>query len=489
MSLNALPLGASYKNVLLHREAKSLQRVIVDFTDLIGHLARDGGVSGIPRVMFEFTNAAFEIAHNHGIDLLIGFFDQALAGYFQIDRPLAAYPHGRTLEWLLSDPMFRRGYPRPIDISKLRSKYAGRPIRRRWHVAYARCRLAHRRITGRLFHTLQSRSEFRELQFRQGDILLMLGSGWAAAPSIDYIEHLQKAGIVTSVALVHDLIPFLNLQHDDSVPAAVFEPWLDRVGRMACRLLAVSEATKSDLQNYFAKKQINVPPICVTPLPHEFSAMRTETTAVEIRSILSSNYALFVGPVSGRKNAKRLLEAWAKVLSRVGPGQTPTLVISSRRGAEEIYETHIKPIESHVRLLDRPGDQELSQLYAHAAFTAFPSLYEGWGLPVGESLWHGTPCITSNCSSMPEVGGPLCDYVDPTSVDSIADAVERFARDKEYRARRAAAIQKINLRKWIDFAQNVVDITLSAPAKRGTPTASKKCKQRLISCQSMRERM
>ena len=177
----------------------------------------------------------------------------------------------------------------------------------------------------------------------------------------------------------------------------------------------------------------------------------------EIQTILSGNYALFVGPVSGRKNAKRLLEAWAKVLSRVGPERMPWLVITSGRGAEEIYESHIRPIESHVRLLRRPGDFALSELYRHAAFTIFPSLYEGWGLPVGESLWHGTPCITSDRSSMPKVGGALCDYVDPMSVDSIADAVERFALDKKYRDSRAVSIRLAKLVTWADFAQSVFD--------------------------------
>ncbi len=137
------------------------------------------------------------------------------------------------------------------------------------------------------------------------------------------------------------------------------------------------------------------------------------------------------------------------------------LVITDRRGADQVHDTHIRPIASHVRLLDRPTDRELSSLYSAAAFTVFPSLYEGWGLPVGESLWHGTPCITSNASSLPEVGGPLCDYVDPTSVDSIASAVERFAGDRSYRDRRAKAIRREDLRSWRDFASDVIEAALS----------------------------
>jgi glycosyltransferase involved in cell wall biosynthesis len=80
---------------------------------------------------------------------------------------------------------------------------------------------------------------------------------------------------------------------------------------------------------------------------------------------------------------------------------------------------------------------------------------------VGESLWHGTPCIASDASSLPEVGGPLCDYVDPLSVDSIAAAVERFACDPDYRNRRAKDIRREDLRSWRDFASGVIEAALT----------------------------
>ena len=444
--------------------ARASERVILDFTDLIGHLARGGSVSGIPRVVFEFGNAASALARDQNIDLQFGFFDQSQAKYFRLTHPAGSGANGRTLDWLLSEPTFRRGYPRPIDLSKLSRKYAQRPIRRRLHMAYAQCRLAGRRVTNQALRALKQRTDFDEIRFRPGDVLLMLGSGWSAAPFIDHIEALQEAGVVTSVVLIHDLIPFLHLKNDVAIPAAIFEPWLDRVAKMGVRFLTVSEATKSELSNHLARKKIDIHPIHVVRLPHEFSAPVLKPLEPEIQAIISGNYCLFVGPVSGRKNAKRLLEAWAKVLNRVGPERMPCLVITSDRGAEEIYESHIRPIESHVRLLRRPGDFALSQLYRHAAFTIFPSLYEGWGLPVGESLWHGTPCITSNQSSMPEVGGALCEYVDPMSVDSIAGAVERFACDRDYLARRTAAIKRAKLRTWTDFAESVLEAAVKQPA-------------------------
>lgn len=436
------------------------RRVIVDFTDLLGHLLTGGAISGIPRVIFEFANAASILARSQNIDLQFGFFDQVSGTYVQLRAPQAETAHSRIFDWLLAEPTFRRGYGRTIDLSRLGAKYAGRFFRRRSHLAYAQLRIVGRRMTHRLLQSLRLRPDLTEIKFSPGDVVLMLGSGWTATPMIDHLEPLQRTGTVTCFVLIHDLIPLLNLEGDDSPPSAIFEPWLARVAKMGCRFLTVSDATRSDLLNYFSTNNIAAHPVSVTPLPHEFSTPAPRPMDPEIEALISRRYALFVGPVSGRKNARRLLEAWARVLGRCGPEATPLLVITSRRGADEIYETHIKPIESHVRLLRRPSDFELSELYRHADFTVFPSLHEGWGLPVGESLWHGTPCITSNQSSMPEVGGALCDYVDPKSVDSIADAVELYIRNRQHRDERASAIKRANFRTWKDFARQVLDAAL-----------------------------
>jgi glycosyltransferase involved in cell wall biosynthesis len=444
-----------------------LQRIIVDFTDLIGHLARGGSISGIPRVVFEFANAASELAPAHGIELAFGFFDELSGKYLRVADPTRGITSGRTIDWLLADPLFQRGMMRPIDISRIEQKYAGRPSKQRVHLAYARSRIALRRLARGASELLGKERRFTELAFQAGDTLLILGSNWGAMPFVDYLEPYQKSGLVSTTVLIHDLIPLHYHEKDDSISAEIFEPWLDRVGKMGCHFITVSEATRQDLQTYFSQKTISVSPIKVAPLPHEFTQPLPGKISPEVQSVLGSRYALFVGPVSGRKNAPRLLRAWELVLERLGPEQTPTLVITSRKGAEKVYETHIRPVESHARLLNRPTDYELSQLYKHAMFTVFPSLYEGWGLPVGESLWHGVPCITSNCSSLPEVGGELCDYVDPRSVASIADAIEKMASNEQYRNRRRFRIQQTKLRSWKDFSTTICDHirqTLNDPA-------------------------
>ena len=459
------PASKGYEKPSVSRLAEGAAgspRIIVDMTDFIGRLTPGHRPAGIDRVVMEFANAAAIVAREQGLSFVCGCFDQASGKYLQFAPSFADMASGgRPFDWIAEDTLFQSGRPRPINLNKLGGKYASRPLKRRLHLAYAGLRLIRRRMALRVIETFRPAIHAEQLSFRPGDLLLMLGSGWDALPVYDYIEPLIKAGRVTPLILVHDLIPLVELRSEGILSSGVFRAWLDRAAKLAAGLLTYSASTRNDLIDYLTKTGQHAPPVSVVALPHEFPPPAEAALSKPVLDILPTEYALFVGPVGGRKNAWRLLEAWAKVLGRLGPERTPVLVITDRRGADQVYDTHIRPIASHVRLLDRPTDGELSSLYSAAAFTVFPSLYEGWGLPVGESLWHGTPCITSHASSLPEVGGPLCDYVDPTSVDSIASAVERFAGDRGYRDRRARAIRREDLRTWRDFAGDVIEAALS----------------------------
>ena len=450
-----------------HALAAGSPRLIVDMTDLIGRLVPGQRPAGIHRVVLEFANTAAFAARARGLPLVCGCFDQLSGKYLQFAPSFGdAASASRPFDWIAENTPFERGHPRPINLNKLSGKYAGRAVKRRLHMAYAALRLVRRRMASRILGTFRPPLHTQTLSFRPGDILLMLGSGWDALPVYDHIEPLAAAGQVAPVILVHDLIPLVEVHSDGILSPGVFRAWLERASGVAAGLLTYSASTRNDLIDYLSKAVRQPPPVSVVKLPHEFTPPAEAPLSKPVQDILSTDYALFVGPVGGRKNAPRLLQAWASVLERLGPDKTPLLVITDRRGAEKVYDTHIRPIASHVRLLDRPNDRELSALYSAAAFTVFPSLYEGWGLPVGESLWHGVPCITSNASSLPEVGGPLCDYVDPTSVESIASAVERFAGDRDYRDRRAKAIRREDLRTWRDFAEGVIEAAL--PHAAGT---------------------
>ena len=102
-----------------------------------------------------------------------------------------------------------------------------------------------------------------------------------------------------------------------------------------------------------------------------------------------------------------------------------------------------------------PGDRELTWLYQSCLFTAYVSLAEGWGLPIGESLWLGKTCLASGTTSMPEVGGNDVVYVDPTSIDEIAVGLGRLLDEEGLAQRLASQIDRSRLRTWRDVGRDL----------------------------------
>ena len=109
-------------------------------------------------------------------------------------------------------------------------------------------------------------------------------------------------------------------------------------------------------------------------------------------------------------------------------------------------------------MIEEPTDRELEFLYRNCRFTIMASLYEGWGLPVGESLSYGKTAVISNTTSLPEVGGDLVEYCDPASVDSIVEACLRLIADPAHRAALEARIAATRLRSWDDVAENLLAV-------------------------------
>jgi glycosyltransferase involved in cell wall biosynthesis len=161
----------------------------------------------------------------------------------------------------------------------------------------------------------------------------------------------------------------------------------------------------------------------------------------ELRAKLGLGDAPFILCFSARrphKNLSRLVAAVARM--RAQPA--PTLVLPGYRtafDAELATQARELGIADRVRLLDWVDDADLEGLYAAARVFAFPSLAEGFGLPVLEAMARGVPVACSDASSLPEVGGDAARYFDPFDVDSIAAALDELLTDRSVASRLAAA--------------------------------------------------
>ena len=190
-------------------------------------------------------------------------------------------------------------------------------------------------------------------------------------------------------------------------------------------------------------------PPTVVPLAHEFSSAPRNHAPVEAPSARTvalvplKSFALTVGTVEIRKNHARLLHLWESMARERGEGW-PKLIIAGKRGwqaDEALRALRRADNQSPYLWIEAPTDEELVWLYSRASFTVFPSLAEGWGMPIGESLWFGKPCVASNTTSMPEVGGDLCCYGDPHDIGSFAHPIMRLVSDANFYAQSVAAIK------------------------------------------------
>ncbi len=204
--------------------------------------------------------------------------------------------------------------------------------------------------------------------------------------------------------------------------------------RRATHVLADSLATRQDLCELFG-----VAPEKVTVIYGGVSGCFAPVTGAEQLAAVRARYGLghapFVlglGTLQPRKNYKRLIQAIAGLEC-----ETPELVIAGGKGwlyQDILDEVGRWGLSGRVRFPGFVDDRDLPALYSAAAVLAYPSLYEGFGLPVLEAMACGTPVITSNVSSLPEVAGEAALMVSPTDVAALREALQRVLTDATLRA-------------------------------------------------------
>jgi glycosyltransferase involved in cell wall biosynthesis len=238
---------------------------------------------------------------------------------------------------------------------------------------------------------------------------------------------------VPSLATVHDLVPFHN---DLGAPrGSLAERLTLRLAVPRTRtFLCVSEATRKELVERFPSTAAKTR---VTPLAADERFSPEPEAGERERLGLEGPYVLALGTIEPRKNLERLIEAYAGLPGALRERFPLCLAGSAGWKTGPIMDT-LRANADSVRQLGYVPDEDLPALYRGAALFAYPSLQEGFGLPVLEALRCGTAVITSGVSSMPEVGGEAARYVNPRDVGDIRSALEELLTDDAKRAVLAA---------------------------------------------------
>jgi len=393
-----------------------VSKLIVDITQLVNW---QGKLTGIPRVMDEIASR-YAVSEN---DPHFVAWSAPLGGFEPVDLkvsmgrrqttviPQVASPEvGHTDSYSLVHRALRKG-----------KRLAAGASRRVGIYEYAN------RVAGPYLRLQSSFETPRSLVTpAHGDTLLILWGEWADDTYIRRIVELKANGVLLA-QVSYDMLPAVTPQYSGH-STAPFIRYNREILPICDLVLSISEHTRQDIKVWLGEQGLKVPRIEVIRLGDTLTnkhAIQPQDPSFDSAGLMGGDYILCVGTIEARKNHALLYYVYK--LAKERGIKLPKLIIVGRRGwlTENIFElitTDPDTANKIIPLLET-SDDELTWLYRHCSFTVYPSFYEGWGLPIAESVAHGVPCISSNTSSMPEIAGSLIDYFSPASTEECLGAI------------------------------------------------------------------
>lgn len=297
--------------------------------------------------------------------------------------------------------------------------------------------------------------------FAPGDTYLTMGLDWEH----DKLRHLYEAKrqhrfTVRSVA--YDIIPILFPHLHWAGSDQAFARYFADLAWVADEICCISRRTRQDLVAFYRETGAPVPAMSVIRLGDTLPSVDEQPISETVQALVGTRFVLTVSTLEIRKNHETLYKAWLDLLAE-GHDDLPTLVCVGAPGwrVDDLMFSlaHDRRIQGRIVQLNRASDAELSLLYENCLFTVYPSLYEGWGLPVAESLAHGKFCLASNAASIPEVGGDLVEYLHPWDAPGWAARILEYSRNDALRAWREAAIrERYHVTTWASTARAVAGL-------------------------------
>lgn len=229
------------------------------------------------------------------------------------------------------------------------------------------------------------------------------------------------------ILTLHDMVYFHNPKRTFYLRAKYWQIYIRQTWKKADHIITVSEFSKSEIMKYLPVPAEKISVVYNGVHPRFFEAIDKNTVKETLeKHQLKNPYIFYLGRLDPDKNVKRLIHAYGNLISE-GFSQYDLVI-----GGIKEYQTSDLPallkkynITDRVQFLDFVDDQELPVLYQQASAFCFPSLNEGFGLPVAEAMAAGTPTVTSNISSLTEIAADGALQVDPFSVKSIAEGIRK----------------------------------------------------------------
>lgn len=275
---------------------------------------------------------------------------------------------------------------------------------------------------------------------------------------------LPQRSPIPSVVTVHDLTPLLFPYWHSWRNRVTFRRQLPATLRAATHIVAVSRATAADLAKRFPMTEGRTS-VVYNGVDSRFAPASQATIEAVRRAYDAPNgYVLSIGTLEPRKNLTRLLDAWDRVVDQV-PDSPPLLIAGAKGWGSGSLQRRMHRAE-RVRYLGRLARPQLTEVLQGALVFAYPSLYEGFGLPVAEAMACGVPVITSDSSSLPEVIGDAGIQVNPRHTGQLTGALARLVNDGDLRTELAElGRQRVVKFSWASAAEQLESVLIDASGR------------------------
>lgn len=414
-------------------------RIWIDLTDF---LQWKGNLTGIQRIQFNISKLYKESGYD------VRFFT-----YLEKERKFTEVPFN------------------PDDIVKL-GIIKGPKMRKAAHKSYLlnRARLSAGLMKRHIVHggkkLLTRQSKEVKDPFQSGDILLIIDGAWDSF-------FIRDLGIVKrrhNIKIIHfafDMIPSKLPGFVVGWLPKVFTNYMRQAFKISDGIISISESTASDIRDFIKLHNIkNTPELKIVRIGENIDEVNHIKQDKKVEGV-DPGFLLSVSTVEARKNHTALFYVY-KEAERRGI-KLPKIVIVGRNGWQTSDFRHIvhrdPDAKQHIRILNDVDDAELSWLYKNCLLTVFPSFYEGWGMPIAESLSYGKMCLSSDESSMPEIAGDLIDYFSPYDTGAMLDTIVKYLDPQILKNKEKEIKNNYQPTSWCDMYDEVREFVESVQRK------------------------
>ncbi|MFC1643518.1 glycosyltransferase family 4 protein [Chlamydiota bacterium] len=267
-------------------------------------------------------------------------------------------------------------------------------------------------------------------------------------------------GSVPAVVTIHDMLPFVLPESFVSLHGAYQRAYFKYAVKKAKKIITDSENSKTDICRIL---QVKEEKIKVIPLGTNLSTKHIDDNLIskQIKELcISKPFILYAGAIHPRKNIGRLIEAFSNLKrEKKIPHVLVIAGVFRWKKNDSINTESFDSIKDDVVFTGRVNDEELISLYKQCDVFVYPSLYEGFGLPVLEAMSFGAPVVTSNTSSLPEVAGDGAVLVDPENIGEIAEGIFKIIDNRTFaELLRNKGKERAALFSWENTTQKVLDV-------------------------------